>query len=125
MLDTNRSDPYSDDMLALLARQSAARRAEHLKQGRDMTLVEIILARFGPLMSYAQLGELFGYSGPSAASAMRQRLRRDSKLGNGLQEATLRLGRRIYFRADLVAATLDIATGTAKPVDNSSPVSSQ
>lgn len=90
-----------------------------------MTLVEIILAKFGPLMSYAQLGELFGYSGPSAASAIRQRLRRDSRLGNGLQRATLRLGRRIYFRSDLVAATLDIATGNAKPVDNSSPVSPQ
>ena len=90
-----------------------------------MSLVEIILARFGPLMNYAQLGELFGYSGPSAASAMRQRLRRDNKLGNGLQSATLRLGRRIYFRTDLVAETLDLATGNAKQADNSSPVISQ
>jgi hypothetical protein len=76
-----------------------------------MTLVEIIVARFGPLMSYEQLGELFGYSGPAAGSAMRQRVRRDPKLGGHLQSATLRLGRRIYFRSDLVAASLDLATG--------------
>jgi hypothetical protein len=90
-----------------------------------MSLVEIILARFGPLMNYAQLGELFGYSGPSAASAMRQRLRRDHKLGDKLQSATLRLGRRIYFRSDLVAASLDLATGDRQHAKSSAPASPQ
>jgi len=90
-----------------------------------MSLVEIILARFGPLMSYAQLGELFGYSGPSAASTMRQRLRRDHKLGDSLQSATLRLGRRIYFRSDLVAVSLDLATGAREQVESPASASVQ
>ncbi len=76
-----------------------------------MTLLEILHIRFGLLMSYEQLRELFRYVGPSATGAMRQRLRRDAKLGSMLEQATLRLGRRIYFRTDIVASTLDMVTG--------------
>lgn len=86
-----------------------------------MTLLEILLVRFGLLMSYEQLGELFGYAGPSATGAMRQRLRRDAKLGSMLEQATLRLGRRIYFRTDIVASTLDMVTGI-RTSDRGGPV---
>lgn len=71
-----------------------------------MSLKEVLLARFGPLMTYADMAALFGLGGSVAADAMRQRLRRDKALGNQLRSCSVRLGRRTYFRADLVAAAI-------------------
>lgn len=75
-----------------------------------MSLAEILLARFGPLMSYADMATLFGCQGADPTSAMRQRMRRDKVLGQQIRQSTLRLGRRVYFRSDLVAQALSTAS---------------
>ncbi len=71
-----------------------------------MSLKEMLVARFGPLMTYADMAALFGLGGAVAADAMRQRMRRDKALGTQLRSCSIRLGRRTYFRADLVAAVI-------------------
>lgn len=75
-----------------------------------MSLAEILLARFGPLMTYADMATLFGCQGADPTSAMRQRMRRDKVLGQQIRQSTLRLGRRVYFRSDLVAQALSTAS---------------
>jgi hypothetical protein len=71
-----------------------------------MSLKEVLVARFGPLMTYADMAALFGLGGAVAADAMRQRMRRDKALGSQLRSCSVRLGRKTYFRADLVAAAI-------------------
>jgi hypothetical protein len=41
-----------------------------------MSLKEVLVSRFGPLMTYADMAALFGLGGAVAADAMRQRMRR-------------------------------------------------
>lgn len=77
-----------------------------------MSVSEILVARFGLLMTYADMAALFGLGGTEAANAMRQRMRRDKTLGNQMRSCTVCLGRRTYFRTDLVAQALDKSTGT-------------
>jgi len=81
-----------------------------------MTLLESILGRYGPLMGYPEIADLFGYRGDAASSTMRQRLRRDKQLGESLRAATLQLGRRVYFRSDMVAAAIESQTEPAAPL---------
>lgn len=71
-----------------------------------MSLKEVLVARFGPLMTYADMAALFGLGGAVAADAMRQRMRRDKALGSRLRSCSVSLGRKTYFRADLVAAAI-------------------
>lgn len=77
-----------------------------------MSLKEVLVSRFGPLMTYADMAALFGLGGSVAADAMRQRMRRDKALGSQLQSCSVRLGRRTYFRADLVAEVIGELTHT-------------
>lgn len=79
-----------------------------------MSLKEVLVARFGPLMTYADMAALFGLGGAVAADAMRQRMRRDKALGTQLRSCSIRLGRRTYFRADLVAAVIGELTSSGK-----------
>lgn len=75
-----------------------------------MSLKEMLVARFGPLMTYADMAALFGLGGAVAADAMRQRMRRDKALGSQLRSCSVRFGRKTYFRADLVAAAISELT---------------
>lgn len=77
-----------------------------------MSLEEILVARFGPLMTYADMAALFGLGGSVAADALRQRMRRDKVLGARMRSCSVRFGRRTYFRADLIAQALGNLTGT-------------
>lgn len=88
-----------------------------------MSLKEVLVARFGPLMTYADMAAMFGLGGAVAADAMRQRMRRDKALGSQLRSCSVRLGRRTYFRADLVAAAIDELTSTGKARDRQAAVS--
>lgn len=80
-----------------------------------MSLKELLVVRFGPLMTYADMAALFGLGGAMAADAMRQRMRRDRLLGTQLRACAVRLGRRTYFRADLVAAAIGELTSVSGP----------
>ena len=80
-----------------------------------MSLKEMLVARFGPLMTYADMAALFGLGGAVAGDAMRQRMRRDKGLGTQLRSCSVRLGRRTYFRADLVAAAIGELTSASSP----------
>lgn len=77
-----------------------------------MSLEEVLVARFGPLMTYADMAALFGLGGSVAADAVRQRMRRDKVLGARMRSCSVRLGRQTYFRADLVAQALGNLRGT-------------
>lgn len=72
-----------------------------------MSFLEIVLAQFGPLLTYSDLAKLFGHDGPNPGAAIRQRLRRDKSLGEQILRAKVCLGRRIHFRADLVVEALE------------------
>jgi len=80
-----------------------------------MSLKEVLVTRFGPLMTYADMAALFRLGGTVAADAMRQRMRRDKVLGTQLRSCAVRLGRRTYFRADLVAAAIGELTRANGP----------
>lgn len=76
-----------------------------------MSFLEVVLSRFGPLLTYADLAKLFGHQGPNSGAAIRQRLRRDKILGERIMCARVCLGRRVHFRADLVAEALERSMG--------------
>lgn len=86
-----------------------------------MTILEIILAKFGPPMNYPRLADLFGCTSTSAGSAMRQSLRRDRQLGELRKGAILRFGRRVYFCSDLVAGSIDHVTGPLAATSRCAP----
>lgn len=85
-----------------------------------MSLKEMLVARFGPLMTYSDMAALFGLGSSAAADAMRQRMRRDKALGAQLRSCSVRLGRKTYFRADLVAAAIGELASTASPLHRQS-----
>lgn len=69
-----------------------------------METSERLTARFGELMTYPQLAELLKRS-PTGLRYSLSRL--DSIFSKELLTARVKLGRRVYFRTDLVADIVD------------------
>ena len=74
-----------------------------------MTTVEILVARFGPLLTRLQVAEILDRS----AEGLRLTERGDSDLGRKLRAARVKIGRRVHFRVSAIAHLLE---------DNSSDV---
>jgi len=71
-----------------------------------METSERLVARFGELMTYPQLAELLKRS----AVGLRYSLsKRDSAFSKELLTARVKLGRRVYFRTDVIATIVDRA----------------
>jgi hypothetical protein len=71
-----------------------------------METSERLVARFGELMTYPQLAELLKRS----AVGLRYSLsKRDSAFSKELLTARVKLGRRVYFRTDVIASIVDRA----------------
>ena len=71
-----------------------------------METSERLVARFGELMTYPQLAELLKRS----AVGLRYSLSKlDSAFSKELLTARVKLGRRVYFRTDVIAAIVDRA----------------
>lgn len=71
-----------------------------------METSERLVARFGELMTYPQLAELLKRS----AVGLRYSLsKRDSAFSRELLTARVKLGRRVYFRTDVIASIVDRA----------------
>lgn len=69
-----------------------------------METSERLVARFGELMTYPQLAELLKRS----ATGLRYSLcKQDSTFSKELLIARVKLGRRVYFRTDLIAEIVD------------------
>lgn len=68
-----------------------------------MTTEQILIERFGPLLTTAQLAGLLHRS----KDGLRLTLRGQSALATALIEARVRIGRRVHFRAGVVAKILD------------------
>jgi len=68
-----------------------------------MTTEQILIERYGPLLTMGQLAELLHRS----RDGLRLTLRGHSTLATALTEARVRIGRRVHFRAGVVAKILD------------------
>lgn len=68
-----------------------------------MTTVEILVARFGPLLTRPQVAEILDRS----AEGLRLTERGDSELGRKLRAARVKIGRRVHFRVSSIALLLD------------------
>jgi len=68
-----------------------------------MSTLDLILNRYGLLLTLDQVGQLFHRS----PAAIRQALARGAGIGAELKDAQVKKGRRIYFRASDVAKAID------------------
>lgn len=68
-----------------------------------MTTVEILVARFGPLLTRLQVAEILDRS----AEGLRLTERGDSDLGRKLRAARVKIGRRVHFRVSSIARLVD------------------
>ena len=68
-----------------------------------MTTVEILVARYGPLLTRHQVAEILDRS----AEGLRLTERGDSDLGHKLRAARVKIGRRVHFRVSSIARLLD------------------
>lgn len=68
-----------------------------------MCLEEQLLSTFGPLLTLKQLAQLLHRSPQGLAFT----LSRNSEFAQQINSTKLRLGRRVYFRSNLLAAILE------------------
>ena len=68
-----------------------------------VSTAEILVTKFGPLMTLAQLATTLGRS----IEGLRFGLRTDSDFSRKVNTARVRFGRRIYFNSVKIAAVLD------------------
>lgn len=68
-----------------------------------MCLEEQLLSKFGPLLTLKQLAEVLHRS----PQGLTFTLSRDSDFAQQINSTKLRLGRRVYFRSNLLAAVLE------------------
>lgn len=75
-----------------------------------MDLKSRLFDQYGPLLTYAQLAKILDRTtGGLKASLSRQ----NSESSRALRSARLRIGGRVYFRTEQVAALLDIVAAKA------------
>jgi hypothetical protein len=71
-----------------------------------METSERLTARFGELMTYPQLAELLKRSTVGLRYSLSKR---DSAFSKELLTARVKLGRRVYFRTEVIASIVDRA----------------
>ena len=69
-----------------------------------MSTAEILITQYGPLLTLAQLAKILDRS----AEGLRISLRSQSEFSCRVNEATIRLGRRVYFSSVKIAAIIGI-----------------
>jgi hypothetical protein len=67
------------------------------------TTENFLLQKYGPLMSLCQLADLLSRS----VNGLRLSLANDGEMSKKFNPARKKIGRRVYFKAALVAAVLD------------------
>lgn len=68
-----------------------------------MSIEDILIAKYGPLMTLAQLAATLERS----IEGLRFGLRSDNDFSHKINAARVRLGRRVYFHTVKIAAVLD------------------
>ncbi|MDR3727431.1 MAG: hypothetical protein P4K86_10355 [Terracidiphilus sp.] len=68
-----------------------------------LSTAEILIAKYGPLMTLAQLAATLERS----IEGLRFGLRSDNDFSNRVNAARVRLGRRVYFHTVKIASVLD------------------
>jgi hypothetical protein len=74
-----------------------------LSEKTAMTIEEILVKEYGPILSLAELAMILDRS----PDGLRISLRSSGEWVKGINAARLRLGRRIYFRTSEIANVLD------------------
>lgn len=67
------------------------------------TTEQILVSKYGPLLTLVQVGELLNRS----ADGLRMSLRGDSDFAKRMQSARRKIGRRLYFKAVDLAKIID------------------
>lgn len=67
------------------------------------TTEQILVSKYGPLLTLAQVSELLNRS----ADGLRMSLRGDSLFARRMQSARRKIGRRLYFKAVDLAKIID------------------
>lgn len=77
-----------------------------------MTTEEVLIGKYGPLLTLAEVAKLLDRS----PDGLRVTIRTDNDLGRHLMGARVKIGRRLHFKASSVAALLDgeSIAGTAR-----------
>jgi hypothetical protein len=70
-----------------------------------MTTEDVLISQYGPLMSVAQLAKVLDRS----AEGLRISLRTESDWSQPINNARLKVGRRVYFRTSEIARILTVA----------------
>lgn len=73
-----------------------------------MTTEEVLVHRFGPLMTLAQVAAILDRS----PDGLRITIRTSNLLGQQLLAARVKIGRRVHFRAKAIAALVDGVMGS-------------
>ncbi|MES2353189.1 MAG: DNA-binding protein [Pseudomonadota bacterium] len=68
-----------------------------------MTTEEVLINKFGPLLTLSQVASLLDRS----PEGLRLTIRGDNELGKKLKIARIKIGRRVHFKVQLVARLLD------------------
>ncbi len=68
-----------------------------------MSLMELLIAKYGPLMSLSDLAETLKRS----VEGVRNGLNKDMEPYRKINAARVRIGRRVYFQTTKIAALLD------------------
>ncbi len=73
-----------------------------ITKGYAMTIEETLLQSFGPLLSISQLADILDRS----PEGLRISLRNSSEWATRINQARLKIGRRVYFRTSEIAEVL-------------------
>ncbi len=68
-----------------------------------MTTEEVLIHRFGPLLTLAQVATILD----SSPDGLRITIRTSNLLGRQLGAARVKIGRRVHFKAKAIAALVD------------------
>jgi hypothetical protein len=74
-----------------------------VSEGTAMTIEEVLVKEYGPLLSLAELAMILDRS----PDGLRISLKSSSEWVRRINAARLRLGRRVYFRTSEIANVLD------------------
>jgi hypothetical protein len=78
-------------------------KAHMVRRKTAMTIEEILVKEYGPLLSFAELAMILDRS----PDGLRTSLRSTGEWVGRINAARLRLGRRVYFRTSEIANVLD------------------
>lgn len=77
----------------------------------NMTTLDMILTRYGVLVSLGECAEIF----KTTPNSIRMQMGRNSNLGLALQPHTVRQGRRVLFKSAGIASIIDAGDTAIQP----------